>query len=140
MTEKDISDSKGGLVITGEDEINKISDDLLQRAASAEVRNEDEFSPNTLVTVTVPESGFWEQEEDSIQTEFRFIEGDLSPILTDSPLAAIRFELKNFQDHHLDYIKKVAKKGGRIFVTESDSYLIVHSEKSLQHKEKQIAS
>ncbi len=136
MTEKDTSDSKDVLVITGEDRIIEISAGLLQQAASAEVRNEDDFQPNTPVTVTVPESGFWEQEEDSMQTEFRFLEGDLSPILTDSPFGAIRFELKDFQDHHLGYIKEVAKKGGRVFVTESDSYLIVHSKKSLQHKEK----
>lgn len=140
MVEKGTSGDNGGLVIMDEDTAENIANKLLAQNALAEVRNEDDFQPNTPVTVVVPGSGFWEQEEDSIQTEFRFLEGDLSPILTNSPFGAIRFELNDLQDHHDDYFKEVVKRGGRFFVTESDSHLIVHTEKSLQYREGHIAS
>lgn len=140
MTEKDKHNGEGVIGVADGGRVAEQVGDLLIQAASAEVLNEEDFQPDTPVTVVIPESDFWRQEADEIQTEFRFLEGDLSPILTDSPFAGIRFELKEFKDHPVVYLEEVAKKGGRIFTTESDSHFIVHSEESLQYKKEYTAS
>ena len=121
MTEKDISGSKGEPVI-----IEKLY--------------KEDFQPDTPVTVVVPKRGSRGPEAEKIQTEFRFLEGDLHPVLVSSPLAAIRFEEKEPQKHHTGNYKEFAERGARIFLTEADMYLVVHSDESLQYKEELIAS
>lgn len=93
------------------------------------------ISPNEPVTIKVPESGFWEQEAETITTEHRFLEGDLDAVYINSPFAGIRFEKDNFDDQP-EYLQEISNRGARVFVTESDSWLVIHSEKSLQYKEK----
>ena len=123
-----------GFRFVSDQEAREIVAKQLKQNASSRVLKEEDFQPNTPVLVQIPESDFWRQEAGEIQTEFRFLDGDLDPILIpDSPFAQIRFEIsgKSMVDAP-DNVKDIIRKGGRVFVTESDSWLIVHSEESLK--------
>ena len=111
MAERDIYNSEEALIISGEENSNKYLEELHERAASAEILDEEDFQPDTTVTIVIPESVFWNQEVDEIQTEFRFLEGDFGPVITTSPFAAIRFELKNLKNIVRIILKRWPVKG-----------------------------
>lgn len=90
------------------------------------------LSPEDSTIINIPESGFWGQEAETIETQCKYLEGDLSPVESDSPYAAVRFELSELSEDHPEYLKEIAEKGARIFVTEQDDWFIVHSEESLK--------
>jgi len=81
-------------------------------------RDFEKLKPNDLVEIEVPQI---------LRVEKRSIEGDMDS----SNLSEITLE-----NEHLDhYEREILLKGGRVFYTENDMPLIIHSEKSLEFKE-----
>lgn len=81
-------------------------------------RDFEKLSPNDLVEITVPST---------LKVEKRLIEGDMDS----SNLSEITLE-----NEHLDqYEREILLKGGRVFYTENDMPLFIHSETSLKFKE-----
>lgn len=85
-------------------------------------RDFEKLKPNDLVEITVPST---------LKVEKRLIEGDI--------IGSVRFEVTTKdtgEEEGLDkYWKEILLKGGRVFITEDDMPLIIHSEESLKFKE-----
>ena len=83
-------------------------------------------SQDALITIIISVSEQWKQKAETIETEFRLLEGNWN--------GKVIFEI-DYQKEGDKYNKEIHRRGARIFHTEDDTPLVVHSEESLKFKE-----
>lgn len=81
-------------------------------------RDFEKLKPNDLVEIIVPST---------LKVEKRLIEGDFD--------GSVLFEITLETEHLNQYEREILLKGGRVFNTENDAPLFIHSEESLKFKE-----
>jgi len=78
-----------------------------------------------IVTLKIEKSDFWNTKEETIEVDSSLVEGDST--------SGIRFEVNDEElKSYPEYYVKIKEKGARIFITEDDDYLVIHSPDSLK--------
>jgi hypothetical protein len=92
-----------------------------------------EFAHNMETSIKIPGIPFKKKEE-IVSVRFNLIEGDLETFYNNPSVGKVKSEIIEF-DKSPEFLKQMAEKGARVFVTEKDHLLVMHSKDSLKLSE-----